>query len=297
MTRLGVAEDPSWKPTGHIAVSLEGSKWPPEEIDAMKLGLVCLGALLSSGCGSGGAPPAPSVEASTPEGEASAPDSSIADSALESSTTPEAATETGSTMVADASDGGAEATGPQLDGASDGGGDAQEADGGCPASWLDTTAIYAALTPDAGTAILHAAGAGTQDYQCEPTTLADGGMSFTWTLTGPEATLADCAGTTLGHHFASDGGAAAPEWQTLDGTYVIGSRKVAYTPDGGASSVAWLLLQATAHGGTGTLSNAAWISRVNTDGGVAPGMGCDSTTPSGTTTKVGYTADYYFWGP
>jgi hypothetical protein len=116
------------------------------------------------------------------------------------------------------------------------------------------------------------------------------------TTLGRPMSLDDCHATLIGHHFASEAGASAPEWQTLDGTYVIGSKKVAYTPDGGSGSVPWLLLEATAHGGTGTLNQADWISRANTDGGIAPSTTCDSTTV-GTTQDVGYTVDYYFWGP
>jgi hypothetical protein len=127
--------------------------------------------------------------------------------------------------------------------------------------------------------------------------LADGG--FAWAFVGPEADLLDCNSMLIGHHFASDAGAAAPEWQTLDGTYVVGHKRMAFTPDAGPPAVPWLLLQATAHGGSGTLSQAAYVQRLFTDGGVAPSTPCDQTVFDGGqgSSKVPYVADYYFYGP
>jgi hypothetical protein len=52
-------------------------------------------------------------------------------------------------------------------------------------------------------------------------------------------------------------------------------------------------LQAVGHGGTGTLSQVTYVQRLDTDGGVAPGAGCDA----GDMAQVSYTADYYFYGP
>ena len=79
----------------------------------------------------------------------------------------------------------------------------------------------------------------------------------------------------IGHHFASEAGAAAPEWQTLDGTYAVGRKVLAYTPDGGSGSIPWLLLGATSTGGSGTLSGTTYVQRLNTAGGNAPCTGCD----------------------
>jgi hypothetical protein len=192
-------------------------------------------------------------------------------------------------------------TGPDspTEGGGDGGSDA--GDGGCPASWTMAPNAPAALAlPDGGMVILHAAGAGTQNYACTAVVVDGGtgeaGATYTWTLTGPTATLSDCTSAVIGHHFASEAGASAPEWmETIDGTYVIGHKVAAFTPDGGPpGSVPWLLLQATSHGGTGTLSNTTYIQRLNTDGGAAP-PSCDPTDAS--TLQVPYSADYYFYGP
>jgi hypothetical protein len=145
--------------------------------------------------------------------------------------------------------------------------------------------------PDGGgTVLLHAAGSGTQNYTC--TQAIDGGTG--WTFTGPQADLSDCNGTVIGHHFASDGGPGAPEWMTIDGTYVIAHKvpNASFVPDGGSGSVPWLLLQASANGGTGVLSQVLYVQRLDTDGGVSPAPVCDA----GTMIQVPYTADYYFYG-
>jgi hypothetical protein len=175
----------------------------------------------------------------------------------------------------------------------DSGGDAEPgdaSDGGCPSGWLLAPTVPASIEvpADGGGVLLHAAGAGTQNYACTP---GDGGVS--WVFVGPQADLSDCNGNVIGHHYASDGGATFPEWITVDGTYVVGHKVAAYTPDGGAASVPWLLLQAVDHGGTGTLSHVAYVHRLDTDGGVAPGTGCDA----GDMVQVPYTADYWFYGP
>lgn len=168
---------------------------------------------------------------------------------------------------------------------------------GCPSSWTVAPVVGAPIqVPDGGGGVLlHAAATGTQDYTCKASTV-DGGTTYAWGFTGPEADLMDCTTTKIGTHFASDGGPTAPEWMTTaDSTYVIGAKLGALTPDGGASAVPWLLLQATSHGGTGTLSRAGYVQRVNTTGGLAPSTTCDVNNV-GTSQKVAYTADYYFFG-
>ena len=175
-----------------------------------------------------------------------------------------------------------------------GGGDAS--DGGCPGSWTaaPTNVPTPLIIPDGGgtVVLIHAAATGTQDYTCEQTDAS----AYSWVFVGPEADLHDCNANVIGHHFASDGGPTAPEWMTIDNSYVIGAKNVGYTPDGGASSVAWLLLHATDAGGTGTIASTHWIHRLNTDGGITPATTCDSNN-AGNTEKVGYSADYYFYGP
>ena len=197
--------------------------------------------------------------------------------------------------TADASDSGITDAG---DGSSDGEAVTDASDAGCPTTWFEAPEVDPSIAvPDGGGGVLlHALGAGTQDYKCVQSTTADGGTSYAWTLVTPDATLSDCHAAVVGHHFASEGGAGFPEWQTTDGTYVVGTKHLpTFTPDGGAGSVPWLLLTAVDAGGTGTLKQTQFVQRLNTDGGNAPATGCDSAHV-GDTTDVGYTADYYFFG-
>lgn len=175
------------------------------------------------------------------------------------------------------------------------GGDAADPDA-CPSSWTTppTVAAPIALPADGGGPLLHTGAIGTQDYTCTQVTV-DGGAAYQWVFVGPEADLADCHNAKLGTHFASDGGPTAPEWQTTDGTYVIGKKVAGFTPEGGAPSIPWLLLQAQSNGGAGALAKTSYVQRLNTTGGTVPSATCDVSNV-GTTQKVSYTADYFFFG-
>jgi Protein of unknown function (DUF3455) len=168
-------------------------------------------------------------------------------------------------------------------------------DGGCPAAWFVAPVTAPSIAvPDGGEPVLlHATGTGTQDYACLASDDA-GTTTYTWTLTGPEANLTDCHATLIGHHFASEAGATRPEWQTTDGTDVIGKKLFMYSPPD-AAAVPWLLLQEVSTDGTGVLSHADYIQRLNTDGGLAPASTCDGSNV-GAVMKTPYTADYYFFG-
>jgi hypothetical protein len=181
----------------------------------------------------------------------------------------------------------------------DAAGDANDAgDGGCAPAWTELPTIPAdagiLLPPDGGPLpplLLHFAGSGTQNYTCEAAA-----SSYAWTLTGPTATLADCHGTVVGDHFASDGGAKFPEWMTTaDQSFVVGEKENnGFQPD--PTAVAWLLLPEFNVGGAGTISQTVWVQRLFTTGGVAPSTGCTGSGDVGMTTTAAYTADYYFYG-
>jgi hypothetical protein len=182
----------------------------------------------------------------------------------------------------------------------DAGVETDASDGGCPTSWFvaPVTDPSIAVPDGGGGVLLHAMGSGTQNYQCKATPNDSGGPQYTWTLVTPEANLTDCHANVIGHHFASEAGSAFPEWETTDGTYVIGTKHLpTFTPDGGAASIPWLLLTRVDAGGSGTLSMTDYIQRLNTDGGNAPAAGCAASGDVGATTDVPYTADYYFYGP
>ncbi len=170
--------------------------------------------------------------------------------------------------------------------------------GPCPSSWFvaPVTDPSIALPDGGGGVLLHAIGTGTQNYVCKATTPDGGATTYAWTLVTPQANLLDCHNAIIGQHFASEAGAGFPEWQTSDG-FVIGVKKAPFTPDGGSGSIPWLLVTAVDGGGSGPLSMTDYIQRLNTDGGNAPSTGCGVDGGVGDTIDVGYTADYYFYGP
>ena len=217
-----------------------------------------------------------------------APDSGTTETSVSEASVPD-----GNGQETATQDGGAPDTATPETGANDSG---SGGDSGCPSGWETVPAVDTSIEvpADGGSVLLHASAAGTQNYRCEQIT--DGG--FAWVFVGPEAELRDCNSSLIGHHFASDAGATAPEWQTLDGTYVIGHKVASFTPDAGPPAIPWLLLQATGHGGTGTLSRAAYVQRLMTDGGLAPTTTCDPGVADGGqgSNNVPYTADYYFFG-
>ena len=129
---------------------------------------------------------------------------------------------------------------------------------------------------------LHAKG--DQVYTCK----GEAGK-FAWTLKAPDAQLFDQDGKAFGKHFAG------PSWEANDGSRVTG-KAVANAPSPDADSIAWLLVSIVSHEGSGVLSSATTIQRINTKGGKAPASGCDNSH-SGQETRVPYSADYLFYAP
>jgi hypothetical protein len=165
-------------------------------------------------------------------------------------------------------------------------------DGACPDGWLTPPGVdpSIAVPADGGVVLVHASASGTQNYACAA--LGDGG--FGWSLVTPQADLSDCHGV-IGHHFASEAGATAPEWLLDDGSYAIGHRIAQFVPEGGAASIPWLLLSVIAQSDAGVLSQATHVQRLNTHGGIAPAA--SSCGADGGGQMVPYSADYYFYGP
>jgi hypothetical protein len=131
----------------------------------------------------------------------------------------------------------------------------------------------------ADSSVIELRGIGVQIYVCEEK--AD---SFSWRLKGPEATLLDATGSEVGRHFAG------PSWQAKDGSIVVGEALVSsQAPTEG--SIPWLVLRAKSHSGNGVFVSIEYIVRSHTEGGAAPGMGCDQAHV-GTESRVGYSAAY-----
>lgn len=127
---------------------------------------------------------------------------------------------------------------------------------------------------------------GVQIYECRAKKDAQG---YEWAFVAPQAELLDARGKRIGRHYAG------PHWEAADGSKVVGAVKErADAPS--ADAIPWLLLGAKSVGPDGSFSRVSSIQRVNTFGGVAPKAGCSSET-AGTSTRIAYTADYYFFTP
>jgi hypothetical protein len=112
-------------------------------------------------------------------------------------------------------------------------------------------------------------------------------QNFAWVLQGPEADLFDTSGHKIGTH------SAGPIWKLLDGSAVVGE-KVAEAPAPEPQAIPWLLLRVKVLTGTGNLTNAAWIRRIHTHGGLTPTAGCDIAHAE-QTKRVLYAANYQFF--
>lgn len=148
-----------------------------------------------------------------------------------------------------------------------------------------TSAVPVQLQPPAPAALLLRANAqGSQIYTC---TAKPAGAGFEWTFKAPEATLSDASGKPVATHFAG------PTWRAEDGSTVVGE-VAANAPTPGGQGIAWLLLKAKSHQGTGTFASVSYIQRIETNGGMTPSVGCDAGHV-GQEQKVPYTAVYLFY--
>jgi hypothetical protein len=155
------------------------------------------------------------------------------------------------------------------------------------------------LTVPAGNkAFLVGYAVGTQNYVCLPS-----GSSLAWAPYGPQATLFDEHGKQITTHFLSpnpdEGGTARPTWQHSRDTSAVWAMPIASSldPDYVApGAIAWLLLEVMgredAPGRGDKLSDATFIHRVNTAGGVAPTGACEVP---GQKAFVPYTTAYIFY--
>jgi hypothetical protein len=146
--------------------------------------------------------------------------------------------------------------------------------------------VPAKLHPSAHEALTDVVPAnGVQIYECRERT--DQPDTYEWAFVAPEATLFHENGDRIGRHYGG------PHWESNDGSKVVGAVKErAEAP--APNAIPWLLLSAKSVGTEGAFSNVTSIQRVNTAGGTPPQDGC-SRELAGTTVRVGYSADYYFF--
>jgi uncharacterized protein DUF3455 len=140
--------------------------------------------------------------------------------------------------------------------------------------------------PDGQRLVLQGHASGDQVYTCQSSPGSD--SQYAWALSGPDAKLTDDSGNQIATHFAG------PTWQSTDGSQVKGKVVSQTAPD--PDSIAWLLLTAIDHTGSGVMSDVGSIQRLHTKGGKAPAAGCDAQH-QGEKVRVHYTADYYFYAP
>lgn len=133
--------------------------------------------------------------------------------------------------------------------------------------------------------VLFAHGTGSQVYTCQSAAEA----KFSWTLKAPGAELRDRKDKVIGQH------SAGPTWKLKDGSEVTG-KAAAKVDSLDPDSIPWLLVKVVSHSGKGALDSVTTIQRVHTHGGQPPAEGCDAAHRD-TETKVGYSADYYFYAP
>ena len=158
--------------------------------------------------------------------------------------------------------------------------------------------------PEGNVAFLIGHAFGSQDYVC-----AASGSGVAFVLTTPEAVLFDNPARRVINHFFSpnpvEGGTIRATWQSTRNSSVFWGKLVhaatfATDPDFVApDAIAWLLLSRAGvlegSGNGDNLAAATFVQRVNTVGGLAPSIGCNSPADILHTAFVPYEADYVFY--
>ncbi|KAJ3166925.1 hypothetical protein HDU88_003014 [Geranomyces variabilis] len=161
-----------------------------------------------------------------------------------------------------------------------------------PLATLATPIMPKTVAP-APAPLLVAAAKGTQNYVCDPS-------QKKWLLTGADAALTDANGKDIGVHFFTD---AVPHWKLFADDSFIATRTIFAIPspdinspqDGKpapAKNIPWLSARKIDCSDHGLLSEANYVARTDTHGGVAPPA--DTCTEYGAEQKVAYAANYYF---
>jgi hypothetical protein len=140
------------------------------------------------------------------------------------------------------------------------------------------TSLPEAIAAPGETAILTLHAEGAQVFECK--TGADGTLA--WAFREPIATLLS-GGKTVGRHYAG------PSWEHSDGSAVAG-QVVGTAPGTVANDIPWLKLAVTSRRGSGVLSLATTVQRINTVGGKLSGDCYKASTYE----SVPYSADYVF---
>jgi hypothetical protein len=140
------------------------------------------------------------------------------------------------------------------------------------------TPLPDAIAAPGETVVLSVHAEGAQVYECKAG--PDGKPS--WAFREPIATLL-LDGETVGRHYAG------PSWEHNDGSAVVG-KAVGSVPGATPNDIPWLKLEVISRRGSGILSGATTVQRINTKGGKLEGA-CDK---AGAFSSAPYSADYVF---
>jgi hypothetical protein len=165
-------------------------------------------------------------------------------------------------------------------------------------------AVPAKLVPEDATPYLRTHAFGTQNYVCVTT-----GSGLAWRFVGPQATLfvrvlgfEQQVTTHFLSHNPEEAGLVRATWQASFDSSRVWARATQTVDDPaiiGDGNIPWLLLQRAggSRGPTGgsLLSQASFIQRIHTVGGVAPTTGCSQSTDVGALALVPYSTDYVFF--
>ena len=150
------------------------------------------------------------------------------------------------------------------------------------------------LVPAGDTVFLKGSAIGTQNYICQSSA-----TGFFWKFIAPQATLFINfrvgpyeTSQQIATHFLSpnpvEDGTPRPTWQGSADTSVVWGKAVASSTDPAyvaPGAIPWLLVQIVGAErgpmGGSLLSEATYIHRVNTSGGVAPSTGCSAAANVG----------------
>ncbi|MET4256778.1 hypothetical protein ABIC09_001710 [Bradyrhizobium sp. S3.12.5] len=146
------------------------------------------------------------------------------------------------------------------------------------ASAFAADALPGAIAAPGESVVLSVHAEGAQVYECKAGT--DGKLA--WAFREPIATLfAD--GKTIGRHYAG------PNWELADSS-AVGGKATGNAPGATAADIPWLRLEVTARRGSGVLTPATTVQRINTHGGKLDGA-CDK---AGEFRTAPYSAEYVF---
>ncbi|CUU17200.1 Isocitrate dehydrogenase NADP EC 11142 CDS [Bradyrhizobium sp.] len=135
-----------------------------------------------------------------------------------------------------------------------------------------------AIAAPGETIVLSVHAEGAQVYECKAGT--DGKLA--WAFREPVATLLS-EGKTIGRHYAG------PNWELADSSAVVG-KAIGNAPGATAADIPWLKLEVASRRGSGVLTPATTVQRINTHGGKLEGS-CDK---AGEFKSAPYSADYIF---